>query len=95
MDGRRRTTDAGVGGRAWLELVGDVVWMLLITITTTMQLMSRDHRTCSHATHNIYKLVEMKTIRQRQLDFFGHVMRKQGIEALVVTGKVEGRRARG
>jgi len=37
----------------------------------------------------------MKTIRQRQLDFFGHVMRRQGIEALVVTGKVEGRRARG
>ena len=31
---------------------------------------------------------------QRQLDFFGHVMRRQGIEALVVTGKVEGRRAR-
>jgi len=30
-----------------------------------------------------------------QLDFIGHVMRRQGIEALVVTGKVEGRRARG
>jgi len=29
----------------------------------------------------------MKTIRQRQLDFFGHVMRRQGMEALVVTGK--------
>ena len=27
----------------------------------------------------------MKTIRQRQLDFFEHVMRRQGIEALVVT----------
>ena len=37
----------------------------------------------------------MKTIRQMQLDFFGHVMRRQGIEALAVTGKVEGRRARG
>jgi len=37
----------------------------------------------------------MKMIGQRQLDFFGHVMRRQGIEALVVTGKVEGRRARG
>jgi len=36
----------------------------------------------------------MKTIRQRQLDFFGHVTRRQGIEALAVTGKVEGRRAR-
>ena len=37
----------------------------------------------------------MMTIRQRQLDFFGHVMRSQGLEALVITGKVEGRRARG
>jgi len=34
------------------------------------------------------------TIRQRQLDFFGHVMRRQGLQALVVSGKVEGRRAR-
>ena len=32
----------------------------------------------------------MKTIRQRQLDFFGHVMRRQDIEALVLTGKVKG-----
>jgi len=37
----------------------------------------------------------VKTIRQGQLDFFGHVMRRQGKEVLVVTGKVEGRRARG
>jgi len=34
-------------------------------------------------------------LREGQLDFFGHVTRRQGIEALVVTGKVEGRRARG
>jgi len=37
----------------------------------------------------------MRTIRQRQLYFLGHVTRRQGLEALVVTGKVEGRRARG
>jgi len=37
----------------------------------------------------------MMTIRQRQLDFFGHVVRRKGLEALVVTGKVEGRLARG
>jgi len=37
----------------------------------------------------------LNTIRQRQLGFFGHVMRKHGLENLVVTGKVEGRRARG
>ena len=29
----------------------------------------------------------MMTIRQRQLDFFGHVMRRKGLEALVVTEK--------
>jgi len=37
----------------------------------------------------------LNTIHQRQLGFFGHVMRKHSLEHLVVTGKVEGRRARG
>ena len=39
------------------------------------------------------ELLEM--IRKRQLQFFGHQIRKQGIEALVVTGKLSGKRARG
>ena len=34
----------------------------------------------------------IKTIRQRQLHFLGHVLRKEGIEQQVITGKVEGRR---
>ena len=37
----------------------------------------------------------MQTIRKMQLEFFGHIMRKNGLEKLVTTGKVEGRRARG
>ena len=37
----------------------------------------------------------MNTIRQRQLNFLGHVMKRRGLENLLVTGKVEGRRARG
>ena len=37
----------------------------------------------------------MKRIRQRQLAFPGHVLRRQGLEILVVTGRIEGRRARG
>jgi hypothetical protein len=37
----------------------------------------------------------MQTIRKRQLEFFGHIMRKEGLENLVTTGKIEGRRARG
>ena len=37
----------------------------------------------------------MKSIRQRQLAFLGHVLRRQGLENLVVTGRIEGRRARG
>jgi len=36
----------------------------------------------------------LNTIRQWQLGFFGHVMRKHSLEHLTVTGKVEGRRAR-
>ena len=34
-------------------------------------------------------------IRQRQLEFFGHLMRKEEIENLVVTGKINGKRDRG
>ena len=37
----------------------------------------------------------IKTIRTRQLKFFGHVMRKQGLEHLVISGKIEGKRDRG
>ena len=35
------------------------------------------------------------TIRRHHLEFFGHAMRKEGLEDLFVTGKVEGRRDRG
>jgi len=37
----------------------------------------------------------MNTIRQRQLNLLGQAMRRHDLENLVVTGKVEGRRARG
>ena len=37
----------------------------------------------------------METIRRRQMDFFGHVMRRNGLENIAITGKVEGRRKRG
>ena len=34
-------------------------------------------------------------IRERQLKFLGHVMRKEGLENLVLTGFIEGKRSRG
>ena len=34
-------------------------------------------------------------IRERQLRFLGHVLRRDGIEKLVVEGKLEGRKSRG
>ena len=34
----------------------------------------------------------MKTIRQRQLAFLGHIMRRHGLENLEVTGRIEGKR---
>jgi len=36
----------------------------------------------------------MKRIRQRQLAFVGHIMKRHGLENLVVTGRIEGKRAR-
>ena len=37
----------------------------------------------------------IKNTRQRQLSFLGHIMRKEKIEHLVVTGKIEGKKSRG
>ena len=37
----------------------------------------------------------LKVIRKRQMNFLGHVIRKEKIEHLCLTGKVEGTRARG
>ena len=37
----------------------------------------------------------LATIITRQMDFFGHVMRKEGIKKLVTTGMIEGKRDRG
>jgi len=37
----------------------------------------------------------MKRIQQRQLAFLGHVLRKHGLENLVVTGRIDRRKARG
>ena len=34
-------------------------------------------------------------VRQRQARFFGHVMRREGMEHLVTTGKINGKRSRG
>ncbi|GFO30623.1 endonuclease-reverse transcriptase [Plakobranchus ocellatus] len=37
----------------------------------------------------------IKTIRQRQLQFLGHICRHKGLEHLAITGKIEGKRSRG
>ena len=37
----------------------------------------------------------MNEIRVRQLNFLGHIIRKDGLENLAVTGKIEGKRSRG
>ena len=37
----------------------------------------------------------MKRIRKRQLEFLGHNMRKEKLEILIVTRKIEGKRSRG
>ena len=37
----------------------------------------------------------MQDIRSRQMKFLGHVMRKEGLENLALTGKIDGKRSRG
>ena len=37
----------------------------------------------------------IKDIRKRQSDFFGHIIRKEQIEDIVITGKISERRDRG
>ena len=37
----------------------------------------------------------LRTIRKRQIEFLGHVIRREKIEHLCLTGMIEGRRARG
>ena len=37
----------------------------------------------------------MNKIRAGQMSFLGHIMRKHGLENIVVTGKIEGERSRG
>ena len=37
----------------------------------------------------------MISIRKRQLQFLGHIMRKEGLENLTLTGRIEGKRSRG
>ena len=34
-------------------------------------------------------------IRRKQMKFIGHVVRKDGLEVLALTGKVQGKRSRG
>ena len=37
----------------------------------------------------------LRSIRKRHMEFFGHVMRREGLEHLAVTGKIEGKKGRG
>ncbi|GFN79998.1 endonuclease-reverse transcriptase [Plakobranchus ocellatus] len=37
----------------------------------------------------------VRTIRKRQATFLGHVMRREKLEHLITTGKLEGKRSRG
>ena len=37
----------------------------------------------------------LPTVRKRQLEFLGHVMRKESVENLMLTGCIEGKKSRG
>ena len=44
---------------------------------------------------NVLQRSLLKVITSRQIRFLGHVLRKNELEAIVLTGKIEGKRARG
>jgi len=53
---------------------------------------------CGRLTAEAVQRKLMKTIRQRQLNFLGHVKSQDGMHGLgnlAITGKVDGRRGRG
>ena len=55
-----------------------------------------DHRTNeSVLTEANVKRSLISTIRKRQLEFLGHLIRHQGVEHLALTGKIEGKKGRG
>ena len=37
----------------------------------------------------------IKTIRVKQMKFFGHIMRNKGVENMIITGKIKGKRSQG
>ena len=42
-----------------------------------------------------YRLMLREMVRRRKLRFFGHVIRRKGLERTIITGKVNGKRKRG
>ena len=47
------------------------------------------------STNRTQKRELLKNVMNRQLQFFGHVMRKQKLEHVVISGKIREKRARG
>ena len=66
----------------FLRRIMKVPWTAKISNTIILQ-MANETRTL------------IKDIRKRQSDFFGHIIRKEQIEHIVITGKISGRRDRG
>ena len=67
------------------------MWFLRCMLKVTWYSHTRNDEVLRRAGYEKSLLI---TIRRRQLEFFGHVMRK-GLEELFITGKIEGRRDRG
>ena len=65
-------------------------WRRMLRISWT------DRRTNESILHEISKQRELlKTIRKRQMGFLGHVLRREALENICLTGRIPGSRGRG
>ena len=74
------------------KLEATEMWFLrrMLRIPWTARVTNDDCLKQANETRTLYT-----TIRQRQTAFLGHVMRREALENIVTTGKIEGKRGRG
>jgi len=105
MKGRFRVLDCYVyfvlmyGSEAW-SITSDIkkrlesceMWFLkkMMKIPWTDKVCSKDVLSRAQVKRKL-----MKDIGVKQLHFIGHIIRKDGLENLAMTGKIEGKRSRG
>ena len=81
-----------IGKSAQKSLEAAEMWFIrrMLRIPWTAKITNEECMRRAGETKNL-----VKKIRERQCTFIGHAMRRGGIENIITTGKIEGRRSRG